>query len=165
MLIGMMGAGKTSVGTRVAAALGWRWWDNDVELLRDTGRDARTLVAEAGVDAAHAEETRVLLEGLCLERVVVSAAGSVVLDAAATAALRGEWVVWLRARVDTLAARVRRGAHRPFMEADAALTLQELDAQRHGLYEQAATLVVDVDEVTPGQAAALIVAGWRSRVG
>ncbi len=165
MLIGMMGAGKTSVGTRVAAALGWRWWDNDVELLRDTGRDARTLVAEVGVDAAHAEETRVLLEALRLERVVVSAAGSVVLDAAATTALRGEWVVWLRARVETLAARVRRGTHRPFMEADVALTLEELDAQRHGLYEQAASLIVDVDEVTPDQAAALIVQGWRSRAG
>jgi shikimate kinase len=166
VLVGMMGAGKTSVGTEVARRLGWLWWDNDVELERETGRDARTLVAERGVEAAHAEETRVLLEALRgLDRAVVAAAGSVVQDPRAVAALRGEFVVWLRARVETLAERVRGGSHRPFMEAEVALTLHQLDAQRRGLYQQVATWVLDVDGITPAQAASLVVDRWSSGAG
>jgi shikimate kinase len=162
VVIGMMGAGKTAVGSRVARRLGWRWWDNDVELERATGRDARTLVAERGVEAAHAEETRVLLDALRQERIVVSAAGSVVLDPRGLEALRGEWVVWLRARVETLAARVRGGTHRPFLDSEIALTLHQLDAERRGLYQQVASLVLDVDGVTPAQAAGRLLAAWAA---
>ena len=166
VLVGMMGAGKTSVGTEVARRLGWRWWDNDVELQRESGRDARTLVAALGVEAAHAEETRVLLEALRdLDRAVVAAAGSVVQDPRAVEALRGEWVVWLRARVETLAERVRGGAHRPFMDAEVALTLHQLDAERRGLYEQVATLVVDVDDLSPAEVAGVVVDRWSSGAG
>jgi shikimate kinase len=162
VLVGMMGAGKTSVGTEVARRLGWRWWDNDVELERQSGRDARTLVAELGVEAAHAEETRVLLDALgSLDRAVVAAAGSVVQDPRGVEALRGEWVAWLRARVETLAGRVRGGSHRPFLESEVALTLHQLDAARRGLYAEVATLVVDVDGATPAAAAERVIAAWR----
>jgi shikimate kinase len=166
VLIGMMGAGKTSVGTELARLLGWDYWDNDAELQRDTGRDARTLVAELGVEAAHAEETRVLLDALrSREQVVVAAAGSVVLDAAAVEALGHEWVAWLRATVETLAERVRGGSHRPFMEAEVTLTLHQLDAARHGIYAALAQagVVVDVDQITPVQAAQRVAEAWRSR--
>jgi shikimate kinase len=164
VLIGMMGAGKTSVGTELARLLGWDYWDNDAELQRETGRDARTLVAELGVEPAHAEETRVLVEALrTRDRVVVAAAGSVVADAAGVAALRHEWVAWLRAPVETLAQRVRGGSHRPFLESEIALTLQQLDAERRGIYEQLATVVVDVDTITPRRAAELIAERWDSR--
>ena len=161
-----MGAGKTSVGVEVARRLGWRWWDNDAELERDTGRTARALVAERGVEAAHAEETRVLLDALrTLDGAVVAAAGSVVQDPRAVEALRGEWVVHLRAAVDTLVARVRGASHRPFVDAEVALTFHQLDAERRGLYEDLATHIVDVDGITPARAAELVVDGWRSGAG
>lgn len=166
VLIGMMGAGKTSVGVELARRLGWRWWDNDVELERDTGRTARTLVEERGVEAAHAEEARVLLDALrTLDGAVVAAAGSVVQDPRAFEALRGEWVVYLRASVDTLIERVRGAAHRPFIDAEVALTFHQLDAERRGLYEQLATLVLDVDAISPARAAELVVDRWRSGAG
>jgi len=159
VLLGMMGAGKTATGTALAARLGWSYWDNDVELQRDTGRDARTLVAEQGADREHAEETRVLLEGLRREEPsVVAAPGSAVLDPAAVEALQREWVVFLRARVETLARRVRAGHHRPFLDADVEVTLHQLEAQRHGLYEALADLVVDVDDLSPEQVVERILA-------
>lgn len=149
VLIGMMAVGKTAVGTALAARLGWRYWDNDVELERDTGRDARTLVAQLGADAAHAEERRVLLRALALdEPVVVAAAGSVVGDPIAVAALEHEWVVWLRATLQTIEKRIRAGAHRPFLDAHLTLTLEQLDHARRGTYRRLASCIVDVDALS-----------------
>jgi shikimate kinase len=159
VLVGMMGAGKTVVGIELARRLGWRWWDNDVELQRDTGRDARMLVVELGIDAAHAEETRVLLRALSLdEPAVVAAAGSVVADPVAVDALQREWVVWLRARVDTLLRRVESGQHRPFVDADAQRTFEQLDNARRGTYARLAALVVDVDDLTVAEVVERILA-------
>jgi shikimate kinase len=163
VLVGMMGAGKTSVGTELAGILGWQYWDNDTALQRDTGRDARSLVDSIGVDKAHEEETRVLLDALStLDRAVIAAAGSVVMNPRAVEALHHEWVVWLRAEVETLAQRVRGGTHRPFMDAEVELTLHQLDAQRRGAYQGVARVVVDVDHITPRQAAEQVAARWWS---
>lgn len=149
VLVGMMAVGKTAVGTALARRLGWRYWDNDVELEHDTGRDARTLVAQLGAEAAHAEETRVLQQALALdEPLVVAAAGSVVADPNAVAALQREWVVWLRATLETIEHRIRSGAHRPFLDAHLTLTLEQLDHQRRGTYQRLAALIVDVDALT-----------------
>ncbi len=159
VIVGMMAVGKTTVGTALASRLGWRYWDNDVELERDTGRDVRTLVAQLGVDAAHAEETRVLQQALALgDPVVVAAAGSVVADPAAVALLQREWVVWLRASLETIQKRIRAGAHRPFLDAHLTLTLQQLDAARRGTYQRLAATVVDVDALTVDQCVAQILA-------
>ena len=92
VLIGPMGAGKSTVGRLLARDLGRPLWDNDVELVRVTGRQLAELV-ELPRDALHALEHDVLRAGLSqMEPHVVTAAGSVVRadDEVRTAVARAE---------------------------------------------------------------------------
>ena len=90
VLIGMMGAGKTTVGRMVAARLGWGYLDSDEQVMAATGCTVAELFAERGEAAFRAEEARVLAEALGgSEPVVVSAAGGVVLAPANRALLPG----------------------------------------------------------------------------
>ncbi len=153
VLVGMMGAGKTTVGRLAADHLGWRYLDSDAEVVAATGCTVRELFAERGEDAFRAEEASVLAEALTGdESVVVSAAGGVVLAESNRRLLMGSGtVVWLRARPGTLAGRVGSGDGRPLLGEDPAVSLADLDRVRRPLYEEVSTAVVDVDGLTPLQ--------------
>ncbi len=155
VLIGMMGAGKTTVGRMVAAQLGWRYLDSDEQVMTATGRTVAELFAEQGEAAFRAEEARVLAEALSgRDPVVVAAAGGVVLaQANRTLLARSGTVVWLRADPSTLAQRVGSGDHRPLLGEDAPTALVALDAVRRPFYADLATVVVDVDELSAGEVA------------
>jgi shikimate kinase len=155
ILVGMMGAGKTTVGRTLAKRLGWRHCDSDAQVQADTGRTVPELFAERGEAAFRAEESRVLAEALSADDpAVVSAAGGVVLSPSNRDLLvRSGVVVWLRAAPALLAERVGTGAGRPLLDGDPATTLVDLAAVRYPLYESVAHLVVDVDGLTPRQVA------------
>ncbi len=151
VLVGMMGAGKSTVGHLVAERLGWRYLDSDEQVEAETGRTVVELFAERGEAAFRTEESRVLAEALGAdEPVVVSAAGGVVLAEENRSLLRRRGpVVWLRAEPATLAARLGQGAGRPLLGSDPAGRIVELDEVRRPLYETVATAVVDVDRLSP----------------
>jgi len=154
-LVGMMGAGKTTVGRLCAARLGWEYFDSDAQVVEGTGRTVPELFTEEGEAVFRAHESRVLLEALSGERpVVVSAAGGVVLSEGNRELLRrSATVVWLRAGVATLTRRVGEGAGRPLLDADPATSLAALDEVRRPLYATVAHAVVDVDELAPDEVA------------
>jgi shikimate kinase len=147
VLVGMMGAGKTTVGHELASRLGWRFLDSDAMVEASTGATVAELFASRGEVAFRAEESRVLVEALTEDGpAVVSAAGGTVLspmnrDLLASAGA----VVWLRADPATLAERVGSGAGRPLLYADPVGRLVELDAVRRPLYGEVADVIVDVD--------------------
>jgi shikimate kinase len=151
VLVGMMGAGKTTVGRELAARLGWRFCDSDEMIEAATGSTVAQIFAERGEDAFRSEESRVLAEALAGGgRAVVSAAGGAVLDPANRELLAtADGVVWLRAAPATLAARVGSGAGRPLLEDDPAAVLARLDAVRRPYYGEVADVVVDVDDLEP----------------
>jgi len=149
VLVGMMGAGKTTVGRELAARLGWRFLDTDVLVEEATGSTVAELFATAGEEAFRSEEARQLARALSSEGpAVVSAAGGVVVAPANRAQLASaRAVVWLRAAPATLAARVGSGEGRPLLADDPAAALAELDAVRRPLYGEVADVVVDVDDL------------------
>jgi shikimate kinase len=158
VLVGMMGAGKTTVGAALAARLGWRYWDNDAELRRLAGGTAASVVALRGADALHLLEAEALASALAVEEpIVVAAPGSVALT---PGRLAGETVVWLRARPETLAARVAGGDDRPFVGSGLAV-VRALDEERRAGFAELADLVVDVDDLAPEQVVAAILDGLR----
>jgi shikimate kinase len=161
ILVGMMGAGKTTIGRLLADRLGWRSFDSDAQIIADTGHSVPELFATEGEAAFRAEEERVLTEALTGdEPVVVSAAGGVVLSPANRELLaRSGTVVWLRAEPEVLARRVGDGAGRPLLDGDPASALAALDEVRRPLYESVASVVVDVDACTPDEAVEQILAG------
>jgi len=151
LLVGMMGAGKTTVGERCAARLGWRYLDSDAQVMAETGRTVPEIFAEDGEAAFRAEESRVLAEAVTgPERVVVSVAGGAVLAEANRQLLRRSGtVVWLRADPAVLAARVGAGEGRPLLGDDPGAALAALDVVRRPLYGSVADAAVDVDALAP----------------
>lgn len=159
LLIGMMGAGKTTVGRLLAERLQWPYLDSDDEVERRTGRSVPEIWKSDGEAAFRREEAAVLAEACRLDGpVVVSVAGGAVLDYANRALIREcGLVVWLRAAVPTLAARVGSGAGRPLLESGPASALAKLLEKRAPVYEELAQQVYDVDRLSPPQVVDLIV--------
>jgi shikimate kinase len=167
LLVGMMGAGKSTTGRLLAGRLGWAYLDSDEQVERDTGRSVPQIFATEGEAAFRAAESRVLAEALAAPGpAVVSVAGGAVLDPANRVALAAAGpVVWLRARPETLAARVGDGAGRPLLEQDQAATLAALDEVRRPLYAELATVVVDVDRRDPEAVVAAVLAALGREAG
>jgi shikimate kinase len=150
-IVGMMGSGKTTVGRLLAARLGWRHLDSDEQVGLDTGRTIPEIFADRGEAGFRAAEARALAGAATADTpTVVSVAGGAVLDPDNRHVLRRHGViVWLRARVETLAQRVGDGAGRPLLGDDPAAALRRLYAQRRPVYQELAHVVVDVDRLDP----------------
>ncbi len=163
ILVGMMGAGKSTVGRSLAACLGWAYIDSDEQVVARTGRTVPELFAERGEAAFRAEESLALSEALSGdEPVVVSAAGGVVLAAEHRALLtRSGTVVWLRADPRLLVQRVGDGRGRPLLGDDPASRLIELYEVRRPLYESVAEVTVDVDGLSAAEVVDRILAEGR----
>jgi shikimate kinase len=158
VLVGLMGAGKTTVGERLAGELGVPFVDGDAELTALTGRDAATIAAADGVPALVALEARVLLDALAAPGPsVIAAAASVVDDPSCRRALRGPdvAVVRLRARPGTLAVRHGAGSHRRPLGPDLVASFATQSRARAPRFAAVRPLVtIDVDTATVDQVVA-----------
>lgn len=156
VLVGMMGAGKSTVGRMLAHRLGCRLLDTDQLVERHTGRSVREIFAEDGEAAFRDLESQVLLRALAAEEPsVIAAAGGVVLREENRRALAASSVrvVWLRADAGVLAGRVRGGGHRPLLDGDPEGVLRRLAGERDALYREVADAIISTDGRTPGEVA------------
>lgn len=151
LLIGMMGAGKTTVGSAVARRLRRPFHDSDAEIIARTGLSVPEIFSLRGEPAFRAEERSVLARAIasCVPS-VIAVAGGAVFDPDSRRKIRhGGVVVWLRARPATLAGRVGAGAGRPLLAGNPAAALARLDEMRRPVYRDLADVVVDVDGPDP----------------
>jgi len=149
----MMGAGKTSVGERLARRRGWPVFDSDSQVEATVGRTVAEIWVADGEPGFRSLEARVLADALAsTSPAVISAAGGTVLDPANRRLLGMHTpVVWLRAEVATLVRRLGAGTGRPLLAGDAAGALARLDAERRPLYAEVADVTVDVDDLSPDE--------------
>jgi shikimate kinase len=143
-LIGMMGAGKSTVGRLLAAGAGFDFVDCDRELEQRAGTSIAN-VFELEKEAGFRQRESQLLEELTRRaHVVLATGGGAVLSADNRHLLHSRGlVIYLQASVEEIARRTRGDASRPLLEvADRRARIQELLAQRGPLYRQAAHLVV-----------------------
>jgi shikimate kinase len=163
----MMGAGKSTVAGLLAARLGWPQVDTDTIFERRAGTTVADIFATEGEAVFRAAEA-LAIAGLESgdEPLVVSVGGGAVVSETNRQGLRAAGtVVWLRAKPATLAARVGDGKTRPLLArsglgADAAL--ERLAEEREVCYQEAADLVVDVDDISPADAADLVMTALAS---
>jgi shikimate kinase len=149
VLTGLMGSGKTSIGVPLARRLHRRYLDNDEELQRRTGRTARELATERGIEALHREEAAAFVHALGSEEsAVVGAPASVITRADIRELLRDHFVVWLDTDLDSLVATVDDLEHRPLVR-DARALLERQWAERASLYRDVASLVIRSDRDDP----------------
>jgi shikimate kinase len=136
-----MGSGKTTVGERLAVALGRAFHDSDRSIESRTGRSGREIAETDGVDALHELEKDVLLESIAQDDpAVIAAAASVIEDPDVRGALGEAFSVWLTAEPGILAERSARGSHRrPLGQSE------HLD-DRDRLFRETADVVVDTGD-------------------
>ena len=146
VLIGMMGAGKTTVGSRLARALERPFVDSDIQVEQRTARSVREIFETDGEAAYRTLESEVLAEALGSEEpAVIAAAGGTILDPNNRRRMKEcGTVVFLEATPGALVPRVGGQDHRPLLRDDPAGVLQQMDAVRRPLYEETADFVVDV---------------------
>jgi shikimate kinase len=166
VLVGMMGAGKSSVGRRMALRLGIPFVDADTEIEKAAGMTISDIFAVRGEAEFRAGEARVILRLLEGGPQVVATGGGAFLNPDTRAAISAKGVsVWLRAEFDVLMKRIRRRHDRPLLKtADPAATLRKLIEEREPVYALA-DLTVQSREVTHDKIVDEIVSALAGHVG
>ena len=144
-LVGMMGAGKTSVGRMLARDLGKTFYDTDQHIEARTGVKIAVIFELEGEASFRARECAAIEELTALRNVVLATGGGAVLSEANRRALRSRGtVIYLRASVNDLWQRTRHDRNRPLLQtADPLARISELYVQRDPLYREAAHVVMD----------------------
>ena len=143
VLLGMMGSGKTTIGTRLATQLERPFIDSDDVLRSTTGREAARIARENGVEALHAIEAELLLESLGATRpAVIAAAASVVESEPCRRSLAHHTCVWFDADAATLTGRQPRADHRREL-ANTEEALGALKHRRDPFYGELACVRID----------------------
>lgn len=157
-LIGVMGAGKSEVGGRLAARLEAPFVDVDEVIVTMAGRPIAEVFAEHGEKRFRAIEKEALAEALSSEGAVVASGGGAILDPVNVERIRSSGpVVYLQVGPETARARVGDGSGRPLLAATNLLErLTLLIAERDPLYRAACDHVVDA-EADPDRVVAAIV--------
>ncbi len=154
-LIGMMGAGKTTVGKLLAAELGYRFFDTDVVIEQLAGQSISEIFAESGEPEFRQLESQVLAELSAYTRMTIATGGGIVLKRENWSYLRHGIIVWLDVPVEQLQTRLEADTTRPLLQdTDLATKLRTLLAQRRALYAQADVHVIPKGNETPEQVAA-----------
>ncbi len=144
-LVGLMGAGKTTVGRQLAKRLGRVFYDTDHEIVERTGVAIPTIFEIEGEDGFRRREAQTLRELTASDNVVLATGGGAVLREENRRCLHDTgWVVYLNVPPLLLYQRTRHDKNRPLLQvANPLARLEELYALRDPLYRETAHLVVD----------------------
>ena len=147
VLVGMMGAGKTTVGRRLANRLGRQFIDSDEEIERAAQMSIPEIFEQRGEGEFRAGEMRVIARLLKEKDIVLATGGGAFINPETRALVKSEAVsVWLKADIDVLFERVSRRSNRPLLKtADPKGTLEKLIADRYPIYEEADITVISRD--------------------
>lgn len=158
VLVGTMGAGKTTVGRLVADRLGvpFRDTDHDVEMV--AGRSVPDIFIDAGEAEFRRLETAAVATALSEYDGVLALGGGAVLDGQTRALLDGHRVVFLRVGLADAAKRVGLGVSRPLLLGNVRGRIKQLLDERTPVYESVASHVVDTDGREPAEIAAEVLA-------
>jgi len=142
-LVGLMGAGKSAIGKRLALRLGLPFVDADDEIERAAGCTIAEFFERFGEAEFRAGERRVISRLLGGPQLVLSTGGGAYMDAETRTLMRKHAItVWLRADLEVLYDRVRKRTHRPLLrQGDPKDILARLMNQRYPVYAEADLVV------------------------
>jgi shikimate kinase len=160
VLIGPMGAGKTTVAELLAARWGVQMRDTDHDVEASAGKEIAEIFLDDGEEHFRALERAAVTEALSGHRGVLALGGGAVLDASTRAALRGHRVVFLRVGLSDAVKRVGLGVGRPLVLGNVRARIKAMLDERLPVYTEVAAFTVDTD----GRSAAEVAADVASLV-
>jgi shikimate kinase len=165
VLVGLMGAGKTKIGRRLALRLNLPFFDSDTEIETAAGETIEEIFRNRGEAVFRDGERRVIGRLLSQPTHVLATGGGAFMDPVTRAMIARRGVaVWLRADLDVLVARVARRHDRPLLQVkDPRTVLADLIERRHPIYAEA-DIVVDSGESAPEATATRVIAGLAGSV-
>ncbi|HWZ06380.1 MAG TPA: shikimate kinase [Bradyrhizobium sp.] len=139
VLVGMMGAGKSTIGRRLAARLGLPFFDADVEIEAAAGMSIPDIFETRGEPDFREGEARVIARLLDSGPAVIAPGGGALMRRETRDRIRDKAVsIWLKADVDIIMRRVKRRSDRPLLRtADPEATVGRLLSEREPIYQQA----------------------------
>ncbi|HXH78497.1 shikimate kinase [Nocardioides sp.] len=158
VLIGPMGAGKSTVASLLATAWGVAARDTDNDVEDAEGRTIAEIFVDSGEGYFRTREAAAVADALATHDGVLSLGGGAVLDPATRELLAGQTVVFLRVGLAEAVKRVGLGVGRPLLLGNVRSRVKALLDERTPIYESTATMVVDTDARTPDEVASEIVA-------
>ena len=150
VLVGLMGAGKSKIGRRLAVRLGLPFFDSDPEIEAAAGETIEEIFANRGERVFREGERRVIARLLAQPVHVLATGGGACMDPVTRELIARRGVsLWLRADLDVLVSRVLRRSNRPLLkQGDPRAVLAALIERRYALYAEA-DVVVDSGEGSP----------------
>ena len=147
VLVGMMGAGKTTVGRRLAAKLNRLFLDSDEEIEKAAQMSIPEIFEQRGEAEFRAGEARVIARVLKDPDIILATGGGAFVSEETRALVNAEAIsVWLKAEADILFERVSRRSNRPLLKtANPRQTLEKLIAERYPIYADAHVTVLSRD--------------------
>ena len=168
ILVGPMGAGKTSIGRRLAERFGLAFVDVDQAIVDDVGSSIASIFDDIGEAGFREHEKRVLSSLLGHGGQLLSTGGGAVLDADNRQRIRAHgFVVWLRVGVEAQLQRLLRDKSRPLLQRDdREQVLRDMAVLRDPLYREVTDLTLETDTLSPADATAQLVvrlaAQWQN---
>ena len=168
VLVGMMGAGKSSIGRKLAQRLGLPFVDADSEIERAAGMSISDIFAEHGEPYFRAGEARVIARLLDAGPQVLATGGGAFMHPQSRDAIRAKGIsVWLKADHDVLMKRIKRRNDRPLLKTDdPGETLRRLMAERDPVYAEADVTVLSRDvphEIIIGEIVSAVTSQLQNR--
>lgn len=164
-LVGLMGAGKTTVGRRLAQALALPFVDADEAIVTAAGRSIEEIFTERGECEFRRGERQVIARLLAGPVHVLATGGGAFINPQTRALMKQQAItIWLRAPLDVLLKRVMKRDHRPLLkEDDPHAVMQRLMDERYPIYAEA-DLTIDTTNTPHHTAAAAIIAALRQHL-
>ncbi len=157
VLVGPPGAGKSTIGRKLARELGVELYDTDAGIEHETGRSIADIFATDGEEEFRRIEERVVRRAVLDEPGVVSLGGGAVLSENTRALLRDRTVVYLEISVAEGLRRTGTSTARPLLNGvDPGAKYRELMRRRRPLYREVATVRVRTDGRSPGRVVKMI---------
>ncbi|GAA5153247.1 shikimate kinase [Nocardioides marinquilinus] len=153
VLVGPMGAGKSTVAALLAERLGVTARDTDADVEAAEGRSVSDIFVDSGEARFRELERDAVAAALASHDGVLALGGGAVLDERTRSLLAGHPVVFLRVGLSEAVKRVGLGAGRPLLLGNVRARVKALLDERAPIYESVATAVVDTDDATPAEVA------------
>jgi shikimate kinase len=149
VLVGPMGAGKSTVGALLAQALGVTARDTDADVEARAGRSVSDIFVDSGEETFRELEKAAVAEALATHDGVLSLGGGAVLDADTRALLADHRVIFLRVGLSEAVKRVGLGVGRPLLLGNVRSRIKAMLDERTPVYASVADLTVDTDQRSP----------------